>query len=144
MAKLIPFKKEHLKNLDEHVYGLSVKENITEAQLEALEKRPHSYSFQGDDGEILGCGGVIEYWPGRAEGWAVLRKNLGARFFEVHTIFKTFLREIPIRRFELVTNVDFPEGIRWAYALGFTCEAPLMKSYGRDGKDCMLFAKVKE
>lgn len=142
MVDIVKFKKEHLNEVDEHVFGLSVKENISYAQLEALEKRSHAYSVI-KNGKVLGCAGVTEYWPGRGEAWAILSTNLKHDFMTFHNEVKKFLDNVPIKRVEAVVDRDFKDGIRWVNMLGFSLEAPCMKAYGRDGKDCILFSRVR-
>jgi len=143
MAEVVKFKKEHLKNLDEHVFGISVKENMSEAMLKILEKREHCYSILKGE-TVLGCVGVTEFWQDRAEVWAILKKDMGMDFIEVNSACKKLVAGLPMKRLEAVVNADFEAGIRWMRALGFRLESARMKNYGRDGKDCMLFAKVKD
>lgn len=146
MAKTIRFKPEHILSFKEHVHGISVGQNITVTQLENLAARSHSYSIVEDkDGkeEVLGCAGVTEYWEGRGEVWAVLRQDLGMDFVKVHSEVKKFLDAVPIKRLEAVVDDDFRDGQRWVRALGFHVEAPLLKCYGRSGKDCVMFTRIR-
>lgn len=143
MECLVRFKKEHLQNLDEHVYGLSVRQSITDAQLEALEKRKYTYSVVKDD-VVYAVLGITEYWPGRGEVWAILKKDLGQDFLMVNACAKHIMDSYSFSRYEAVVNLDFKNGIRWMKSLGFDVEAPLMKKYGRDGKDCVLMSRVQE
>lgn len=143
MVEVVRFKKEHLSELKEHVFGLSVKKNISSQQLENLENRNHSYTVI-KEGRVLACAGITEFWPGRGEAWALLDKDIGPLLIDVSREVKKFLDEVPIKRIEAIVYTDFIEGIRWVKLLGFKLESPCMKAYGRNGKDCMLFSRVKE
>lgn len=139
---LVKFEPEHLSMFKEFAHGPSVGSRITVAELERLAARPHSYSYV-EDGKVYACAGITEYWEGRGEAWIILSEGLGHRFKAIHTLTKKFLDECPIKRIEGIINVDFKDAHRWIKHLGFEVESPCMKAYGRDGADCVLYAKVK-
>lgn len=140
---LVPFKKEHLASLDEHIYERSVKNNLSKERVLALEKNQFSRSIISGD-RVLLCGGVTMFWENRGEAWAVLSKNIKHDFIKVHSLVKQYLASIPVRRLEAVVNCDFSEGHRWVRSLGFRLDAKVMQHYGRGGKNCALYARVKE
>lgn len=134
------FKKEHLNELNEHSFGLTVKGNISEKQMQRLEDMNHTYSIFKDR-QILACVGVTEHWKGRGEGWALIDKNVGADLLQVTKITRKLMDDTKINRIECIVDSDFEDGLRWAYLLGFKKECDRMKAYGRDGKDCTLFVR---
>lgn len=144
MVETVRFKKEHLAKLEEHCFRMcgSISAEITDAQLEKLEQRGHSYSVVDGD-LVLACAGVTEVWPGRAEAWALLDKNLKENFIKVHNQVKRFLENVDIDRVEALVDAEFKEGLRWVKALGFIIEAPRMKKFGKLGEDMVLLSRVR-
>jgi len=145
MVETVRFKAEHLAQIEEHSFRMcgSISAGITDAQLERLEQRGHSYSVIDGD-KVLACAGVTEVWPGRAEAWALLDKNLKDDFIKVHNQVKKFLENVDVDRVEALVDADFKEGLRWVKALGFKVEAPCMKKFGKLGEDMVLLSRVRE
>lgn len=101
-----------------------------------------AYSCVDAYGRVLACAGLLEQWPGRAVGWALLSVAAGRRFVEIHrAVLRTF-RLHPYRRIETAVAVGHLEGHRWARLLGFTQEG-LMKAYTPQGEDSWLYARVR-
>jgi len=103
---------------------------------------PHSYTATVE-GRIVACGGIIEYWPGRAEAWAVLDATSRKDFLAIHNAARRVLNLDHFRRIEAVVDVGFEAGHRWLRALDFRMEAPRMLQYGVDGNDYSLYARVR-
>lgn len=107
-----------------------------------LEGQKYSYAyFDGPD--VVMVGGVIEYWFGRGESWAVISDHHRSSFIKVHNSAKRFFDECPIRRIEMSVVCGFENGHRWARALGFTLEAERLRAYLPNGKDAALYARVR-
>ena len=105
-----------------------------------------SYAYSLIDGnKILCCAGIIDIWDGRAMAWALVGKDAGKCFFEIHKNVSAALRLHPAKRVEMAVHVDFKQAHRWAKMLGMTCETPdtVMKSYLPDSSDCKLYARIK-
>ncbi|GEM_PF-6301969 len=91
-------------------------------------------AFSLYDGEILGCGGIIELSDDDATVWMILSDALRARPFLLHrTAVKTWrliLRSSCHRRFYATAVADHLEGHRWLQRLGFAkdAEAPILRS----------------
>lgn len=142
MIEVVKFKKAHFQSLDEDQQTAYLNVYFTEAHQEALEAQPYSYTlFSGE--KIVACAGLIEYWPGRGEAWAMFNQNCRREFIHAHTVFKRFIKACPVRRIEAAVDVGFKNGHRWMKTLGFTLEAPVMEAYRPDGGDCALYARVK-
>lgn len=104
-----------------------------------------SFTAIADDGKILFCAGLVEYWAGRAEAWAIFDKKICKPYFlQIHHAVKRFLNISSTRRIEAAVDIGFKEGHRWALALGFKLDAPLLVAYRPDGGDCSLYSRVKE
>lgn len=139
---LIPFQPEHLDRIHEQEATAHLRPLITPVMLRALAAMPHSYTATVE-GRIVACGGIIEYWPGRAEAWAVLDATSRKDFLAIHNAARRVLNLDHFRRIEAVVDVGFEAGHRWLRALDFRMEAPRMLQYGVDGNDYSLYARVR-
>lgn len=98
-----------------------------------------------DDDKLLGIVGGIYYFPGVAEVFALLSKDIkGSRGFHkaVKTLVDGAFEEFKVHRLQMVVRADFTMGKKWASSLGFEPEG-LMKKYGPNGDDYVLFGRVK-
>lgn len=142
MITVVKLKAEHLDLLDEQGATAYLKPYMNDSHLKALVDAPYTYTALYKDRVVL-CAGVIEYWPGRGEGFAIFDKNCREIFSEIHYCVKAFLDSCPVKRVEAAVHVDFKAGHRWAKALGLKLEAPILRSYLPGGGDCSLYARVK-
>lgn len=116
---------------------------MTRAHAEQIEKGGRAFTFLDKETKhIAASAGVIQYWPGRGEAWAVLDKTSREKFLAMHNCVKRYLDICDLNRVEATVAIDYPEGHRWMKLLGFEVEAPIMKAYRPDGKDCVLYARV--
>lgn len=99
-----------------------------------------------EGGLVLGAGGVIPLWPGRAGAWMIA----GADSKPHHLLLalrwlRGFLDELQhdtaYRRIECTVKDGFAPGMRWAAMLGFAREG-LMPGYAPDGSAHHLFARM--
>lgn len=95
-----------------------------------------------EDDRVLCMAGVLPYWEGRAEAWALLSGGLTRHFVRIHRAVLRFLETSDIRRIETAVDANFPEAIIWAEKLGFKCEG-LMPGYTPEGRDCLRYARVR-
>ena len=89
--------------------------------------------------EAIAIAGVTEYWPGRAEGWALLTTKTPEEFFMFHRAVQRFVAKYR-GRLEYVARKDFVEGRRWATILGFAQESTLHDYYGQDS-DAIMYVR---
>lgn len=94
-----------------------------------------------DNGEVLGCSGVVPMWEGRGAAWAMFTGNIGNRFIIMHRAVLSFLEMCPIRRVEAAVDVDFEAGKRWMKQLGFRLETPLMRHYFPNERDASMYVR---
>lgn len=138
------YKPEHLKGLALQDSQSYLSAWVTPEMANALVEF-EGWAFTGMDsnGEILGVAGVIMQWQNRGMAWAYLSdKATGSKFLFVHRAVKRFLSTCYVNRIEMTVDCEFQAAHRWAKMLGFTLEAPMMKSYRPDGGDCALYARV--
>jgi hypothetical protein len=138
--ELVSFKAEHLAKIEKQT-GKMYPE-ITSTHRALLEKNNLTFSVVRGD-RIFLCGGVIQYWPGRGEVWAIFDKEIKGDFFRLHKIALRFLDVLPMKRIEAVVNVDFKQGHRWAKLLGFKLDSERLKHYFSDGADAALYSRVR-
>lgn len=95
-------------------------------------------------GKIACCFGVVQYWPGMAEGWMLttdkvathpvsLTKGALRYFNKVATILQ-------LKRLQLTVDCHNSFAINWANALKFTPEG-VMRNYGPNGNDYVMYAR---
>lgn len=100
-------------------------------------------AFSALDGDrVLCCAGLIQYWEGRAEAWALMGQDLKRDFLRIHYATRRFLDVCGFRRIEATVDPDFGCARAWIEALGFKYEG-LMPGYTPDGRDCFRYARVK-
>lgn len=139
--KVIPFKREHLRNmiLQQRQRGMEL---LLNDELYAVMENPAS--FTGIDGdEVLVCAGVLEVAPGRGQAWAYVSDNVGSRMTEITYAARRYFQIAPYRRIEADVDCNFEAAHRWVRLLGFEMEAPRRKSFTPDGRDCALYARVR-
>ena len=72
--RLEVFSAEHLFQLDKRELEIDELSNFDPGWLEKLGKRyeqGHAYTLFDPDGNAISCGGVIVYWTGVGEAWAM-------------------------------------------------------------------------
>lgn len=92
--------------------------------------------------KVVGAGGAIELWPGRAEVWLLLDKSAGAVMSGVHRITTRFLDALPHARVETGCEVEWPEAHRWLKMLGFEHERTARK-YMPSGRDIDIYVRIR-
>ena len=98
-------------------------------------------------GRVVGCAGVLPAWPGRGTAWALLTHDIPrpawAWLARAMRLRLDDLQDQPaFRRIDCQVASEFPAGHRLARALGFVPEG-VMRSYGADGRDYCMYARVR-
>lgn len=116
---------------------------LSELDVNAFNEAPYCHAIVDDNGDVLACGGVIQYWPGRGESWAIFNPRTKANALKVVRLMRDHLDTLPFRRIEATVICGFARGRRFAELLGFELEKECVRKYLPDGSDCDLFARVK-
>lgn len=137
----IPFEAGHLRTLKPQAAQRRVTPYLLDERMTLLE---NEYALTlTSDGQKLMCCGAVPRSQSRAEVWSILSELVTAKnFLGVHAQGKQFLSGLPFKRLEMIVDVNFDAGHRWAKCLGFEVEAPMMKAYDFDGRDSALYARV--
>ena len=140
---IVPFEAAHLRLMMVQPAQVQTLGFVKESDLEMIEKKTQAFTAIADD-EILACAGVIEYYPGRGEGWSYLSANIKHHMVPVVRAIKTYIQDSNVRRIEITVDADFEQGHRMAKLLGLELEAPRMRAYDLAGRDRALYARIKE
>ena len=100
-----------------------------------------SYTIS-DNGNLLGCAGVVEMFKGVAEAWTMLSPEVKQAPMFLHRRTKRILHNIiefkKFHRVQAVVNLTDERALQWIYALGFEMESR-MKGFNPDGSDSGMF-----
>ena len=139
-VEIVKFKPEHLAFIDD----LSVPETkvLPKEALDRLAAKEHSYSFL-IDGVPLVCFGFLKLWEGRGEMWAFFDKDSNKYALSIIRHAVPVVENSPYKRLEMAVGYQHFAGRRLAEAMGFKVDAPFMEAYGRDGKDYVLYSRIR-
>lgn len=102
------------------------------------------WSAWGDD-RLLGCGGMIQQWRGRATAWCYLGAGIPrAAWVSIHRAVRARLEQAPslgLWRVEAHVMAGFLPGKRWAEMLGMELEC-LATGYLPCGGNAWLYARI--
>ncbi len=115
---------------------------LDELDLQPLAAENMAWSCELDEG-IMGIGGIIPQWENRAIAWAMVSKEAGRCFLQIHKETKRQIDAAPFRRIEATIDVGFKPGHRWVEMLGFEMEGYL-RHYRPDGGDQIMYARIKD
>lgn len=141
--EIVPFRREHY----ERAVGLTSLSGMTSARAGLLYERGGP-AFTGlVDGEVGGCAGVVLFWPGVGEAWAVLTETGREHPVQATELVRTGLRTVidgmRLRRVQADVSADFLPGHRWIRLLGFSYEGT-MPRYGPNGEDFVRYVMFPE
>ena len=103
-----------------------------------------AYSFFVNE-RVVCCGGFVEVWPGRLQGWSIIADDIGPfGMLALTKAWRRILATMKSVRIELTVQAEFEAGKRWAKMLGFIQETPNpMMGYLPNGGAAVLYAMVK-
>lgn len=134
-----PFAPEHLAALPfDDAWKL-----LSSGAAEELAKHP---AFTGRlNGRVVGCAGVHPFlWDGRWNAWAFLTDETGPHMLQITRFVRFVLANFPVPRLEAHVRAGFPQGVKFARALGFTLETPEpMRHWAADGTHAYQFARTE-
>lgn len=112
-----------------------------------LDNGDPAYSYTGlRDGVVFVCTGAVIFWPGRAEGWAVVsttatRWDMLWLTQRVREMLPEVAQRLGLRRMEATVLADWVPGERWAEILGFS-PVGLLRQYDPAGRDHKGYVKL--
>lgn len=138
---VVPYEPRHLDEMTMQPSQRYLRDFVTPEAAAAVAGHP-AYTAVCE-GEILGCGGVVPVWQGRAIAWSFISNKAGPYFVAITRAVRKFLDDQPQDRIETTVDMEFADGHRWARMLGFKLEAGRMAKYRPDGGTCSLYARVR-
>jgi RimJ/RimL family protein N-acetyltransferase len=99
------------------------------------------------NGHLLGSGGIFPIWDGLGEAWVIpselVQKHKKMFVKLIRENMARMTDEFQFRRLQATARADAPKSRRFLEFLGFEREG-LLKAYGPDGADHVLFAKIRK
>lgn len=145
MFRLEPFKIEHFMELSKEPINQNLHHMIESGQVFGLLQTEALTFFKGE--QIMICGGITQYWPGRGHLWTVFSENAKDSFVPVFRVIDEWLKKLlstKYHRIEVSVDWDFEIGKKRAEMLGFKLEIERAKKYLPSGEDCAIYAMVRE
>jgi hypothetical protein len=139
---ILTFKAEHILQIRQQQHDIIELQGFTQEHYKKIEALPHQWSISVD-GVIKACGGIVLYWKGRGEAWAMIGDDTRKDFVGIIRAIKKILSITDCDRIEATVIKDFKAGHRLVKLLGFDLEAQTMRKYGIKGWDYSLYARVK-
>ena len=102
-----------------------------------------SRSIVDEQGNVLLCCGIIPFHANRYHAWTLLSVHASRHMPFIIKAMKGFIESLDCRRLEMTIREGFTAGIKWARILGFEPEG-LMRAYGEDGGDFILYARIRQ
>lgn len=142
MAKIIPFKVEHLEAMDMREHEAALCSDIE--RLRTIQMG--SVACTGIvDGRIVCCGGVMPFLAGNSSIWLIpsiyIQENVMVFMRELNKWLMQVRADLVLNRME-TDCIDDELHNRWMESLGFTCEGTKRKYYL--GKDYNVWGRIWE
>lgn len=139
MIYCVPFRPSHFAKIKNPRFG----DYLSTSDIHALSDNPYSATVFNNRKEVLACFGFVKMWENRAECWAMLNEGHTDEFLGLHRLSVRLLDAAPFRRIEATVEQGFTAGFRWIEMLGFKRESNIMRNYFPDGKNAVLYARLK-
>lgn len=148
--EIIPYQPEHaLEIISRQTMQpcLEISEQVEQWSVEKKKRGPAITAIWNES--LVGCGGLEIFWPGFAEAWMVLAKEVSGYRVETRLRFISVIRdaldlwtkEHDLIRIQAPLRADFPLGLRFAKAIGFEYEGTLRK-YHPDRVDALMHSII--
>ena len=136
---IVPFEAWHFTRFQLRSEQEIVAVDMTPAYCQSLAAAGEAFSaWVGPD--LIAAAGVIHFWPGRAQVWAMMSWRLPQYGGLIHRHVKRYIQQHPVARLECVIDPRFPKSEEWAKRLGFKYEST-MRAYGLHGQDMDMYVK---
>jgi hypothetical protein len=143
MIRVIDFDPHHLTVMALQDAQAWMQPLLDDRHIETLRGHGKAWTAVDHGGRVLCCAGIIPIWDNRAEAWSLISGAAGKLFVPILRAMRRELDAYPANRIEITVETDFEQGHRMARLLGFECEGT-MRAYLPTGRDCDLYARVKE
>jgi hypothetical protein len=112
--------------------------------VDALKDIYDGYAVIDEEGVCLACIGVTEVDGDNAWAWALMSKDIGMRFFDIHKCVRAWLDGFANIYKYVWADVkeDFEEGKRWVDMLGFK-RYNTQHNYYEDGSTANIYRRDK-
>ena len=112
--------------------------------VDVLKNIYDGYAVIDEEGVTLACIGVTEVDDFNAVAWALMAKDIGMRFFDIHKCVKAWLDGFANKYTYVWAYVrdEFNQGNRWASMLGFE-PFGIQQSYYDDGEDAVIYRRER-
>jgi hypothetical protein len=139
----VPFSQAHMHLFEAQPMQVREQEVLRSAP-DALDELAKGHAFTAMvDGEVIGCGGIIEWWPDRCSVWAIVGKDAGPHMRGITRMVRAVLDRYPSRRIEATVREDFAQGKRWIRLLGFGCDG-FLPAYSPLGEDVIMYSRIRD
>lgn len=119
-----PFTAEHFRAIRLQPSQEFLRQFVTDERCAWLASRGAAYSVLVD-GEVMACGGVVEWSSTRGMVWAHLSRDLQPQMTAVHRVAMRLINTYPHLRLQATCQQGFAQGARWLQMLGFIFVRPL-------------------
>ena len=138
--KSVPFQTSHWAELTAN--GLPLGVELSQSEIQQIEATGKAHTIVDEKGVPLACGGVVQYWKGRFEAWAIFDKERAkSRMVGIIRIMRDFLARVR-GRVEAAVRIGNFSDLRTALVLGFAMETLCAKCYLPDGADCSILVRI--
>ena len=138
---VVPFEPWHLRELALQPSQLGLLSTLTiEHGCGLVQAGPSWSAMAGFD--VIACAGVIEFWEGRAQAWALLSAQFPQHVKSVHRAVRQFLQGYDVARLECIVDPRDPRTVRWAEHLGFSYESTMPK-YTPNGESQDMMVRLR-
>lgn len=138
---IVPFEPWHLMQMKLQPSQLSLSYTLTMEHGASLVNAGPSYSaLVGVD--VVACFGVIEFWPGRSQAWALMSDFFYLHVKAVHRSVRNIVKSYKVDRLECVVDPRNDKTIRWAEHLGFEYEST-MRKYTPGGDTQIMMVRIQ-
>ena len=145
-VKFVRFKARHLDEFKAQAAQATEALLASPENTRALEHSPFAFSALYE-GRCIGAGGVVEYWDGLGEAWALIGPVPPHCWTSITREVNRVMEEAMAdgyRRLELHIIDGFEEGHRWARLLGFDRVDHPLRRWGPNDFTYWLYERVRQ
>jgi RimJ/RimL family protein N-acetyltransferase len=144
---VVPFEPWHLSWIDFNEDAARALEGVIQdmpnhGRMLATSSKAYTGLYKG---RVLGCVGLVPWWPGMMDLWMYLGKDAFVQKKQGLKALRWFMehltKEMNLHRIQAVVKTDFEKGHRFAKFFGFKDEG-VMEQYGPNKESFNRYAKI--